>query len=68
MKYKKIRGPVLTQCAINRSFKKEKEEKELGFFLGGGAGENIKEIMPDNFIETKDIILLIKRMLREINV
>lgn len=40
MKYKKIRGPVLTQCAINRSFKKEKEEKELGFFFwGGGRGE-----------------------------
>lgn len=31
------------------------------------TGEVIKEIMPDNFIETKNIILLIKRILREIN-
>lgn len=34
------------------------------------TGEVIKEIMPDNFIETKNIILLIKknkRILKEIN-
>ena len=57
----------MTQYAINRIFKKEKEEKEHSFFGGAGSGRGEYQV-PGNFIETKDIILLINRMLREINV